>query len=112
MEVLRRGKFVRNSAARCRERSARQRWKNHPTFWPGVGAVQSAVGQQVLTAFSVLFVTVLAGSIHEKPVYRAKALIEIDREMPASPIRKSYFNWMKFPTPIWKRSTKFWPAMI
>jgi succinoglycan biosynthesis transport protein ExoP len=37
----------------------------------------------VLTAFSVLFVTVLAGSIHEKPVYRAKALIEIDREDPS-----------------------------
>jgi succinoglycan biosynthesis transport protein ExoP len=37
----------------------------------------------VLTAFSVLFVTVLAGSIHEKPVYRAKALIEIDKEDPS-----------------------------
>jgi succinoglycan biosynthesis transport protein ExoP len=37
----------------------------------------------VLTAFFVLFVTVLAGSIHEKPVYRAKALIEIDKENPS-----------------------------
>ncbi len=37
----------------------------------------------VLTAFSVLFVTVLAGSIHEKPMYRAKALIEIDKEDPS-----------------------------
>jgi succinoglycan biosynthesis transport protein ExoP len=37
----------------------------------------------VLTAFSVLFVTVLTGSIHEKPVYRAKALIEIDKEDPS-----------------------------
>src|ERR1700686_4220503 len=37
----------------------------------------------VLTAFSVLFVTVLAGSIKEKPVYRAKALIEIDKENPS-----------------------------
>jgi len=37
----------------------------------------------VLTAFSVLFVTVLVGSIHEKPVYRAKALIEIDKEDPS-----------------------------
>jgi succinoglycan biosynthesis transport protein ExoP len=37
----------------------------------------------VLTAFSVLFVTVLAGSIEEKPVYRAKALIEIDKENPS-----------------------------
>ena len=37
----------------------------------------------VLTAFSVLFVTVLAGSIYEKPVYRAKALIEIDKEDPS-----------------------------
>ncbi len=37
----------------------------------------------VLTAFCVLFVTVLAGSIEEKPVYRAKALIEIDKENPS-----------------------------
>jgi succinoglycan biosynthesis transport protein ExoP len=37
----------------------------------------------VLTAFFVLFVTVLVGSIHEKPVYRAKALIEIDKENPS-----------------------------
>jgi succinoglycan biosynthesis transport protein ExoP len=37
----------------------------------------------VLTAFTVLFVAVLAGSIKEKPVYRAKALIEIDKENPS-----------------------------
>jgi succinoglycan biosynthesis transport protein ExoP len=37
----------------------------------------------VLTAFFVLFVAVLAGSIREKPVYRAKALIEIDKENPS-----------------------------
>jgi capsular exopolysaccharide synthesis family protein len=37
----------------------------------------------VLTAFSVMFVAVLAGSIEEKPVYRAKALIEIDKENPS-----------------------------
>jgi succinoglycan biosynthesis transport protein ExoP len=37
----------------------------------------------VVTAFFVLFVTVLAGSIYEKPVYRAKALIEIDKEDPS-----------------------------
>jgi capsular exopolysaccharide synthesis family protein len=37
----------------------------------------------VLTAFCVLFITVLAGSIHEKPVYQAKALIEIDKEDPS-----------------------------
>jgi succinoglycan biosynthesis transport protein ExoP len=37
----------------------------------------------VLTAFSVLFVTVLVGSIYEKPVYQAKALIEIDKEDPS-----------------------------
>jgi succinoglycan biosynthesis transport protein ExoP len=37
----------------------------------------------ILTAFSVLFVTVLAGSIKEKPIYRAKALIEIDKENPS-----------------------------
>jgi len=37
----------------------------------------------VLTAFSVLFMTVLVGSIEEKPVYRAKALIEIDKENPS-----------------------------
>ena len=37
----------------------------------------------VLTAFSVVFVTVLIGSIEEKPVYRAKALIEIDKENPS-----------------------------
>ncbi len=37
----------------------------------------------VLTSFSVLFVAVLVGSIKEKPVYRAKALIEIDKENPS-----------------------------
>jgi succinoglycan biosynthesis transport protein ExoP len=37
----------------------------------------------VLTAFFVLFATVLVGSIYEKPVYRAKALIEIDKENPS-----------------------------
>jgi succinoglycan biosynthesis transport protein ExoP len=37
----------------------------------------------VLTAFSALFATVLVGSIEEKPVYRAKALIEIDKENPS-----------------------------
>lgn len=37
----------------------------------------------VLTAFFVLFATVLAGSLKEKPVYRAKALIEIDKEDPS-----------------------------
>lgn len=37
----------------------------------------------VLTAFSVMFVTVLVGSIKERPMYRAKALIEIDKENPS-----------------------------
>ncbi|HEX4642458.1 MAG TPA: polysaccharide biosynthesis tyrosine autokinase [Candidatus Acidoferrales bacterium] len=37
----------------------------------------------VATAFVVLFVTVLAGSLYEQPVYRAKALIEIDKESPS-----------------------------
>lgn len=37
----------------------------------------------VLTAFSVLFAAVLAGSIEEKPIYRSKALIEIDKENPS-----------------------------
>ncbi len=37
----------------------------------------------VLTAFSVLFLTVLVGSLKEKPIYRAKALIEIDKEDPS-----------------------------
>jgi succinoglycan biosynthesis transport protein ExoP len=37
----------------------------------------------ILTAFSVLFAAVLAGSLKEKPVYRAKALIEIDKENPS-----------------------------
>jgi polysaccharide biosynthesis transport protein len=37
----------------------------------------------VLIAFSVLFIAVLIGSIEEKPVYRAKALIEIDKENPS-----------------------------
>lgn len=37
----------------------------------------------VLSAFSFLFVAVLVGSIFEKPVYRAKALIEIDKENPS-----------------------------
>lgn len=37
----------------------------------------------VITAFVVLFFTVLLGSWKEKPVYRAKALIEIDKEDPS-----------------------------
>ena len=37
----------------------------------------------VATAFLVLFTTVLVGSVEEKPVYRAKALIEIDKENPS-----------------------------
>jgi len=37
----------------------------------------------ILTAFAVLFAAVLAGSVYEKPVYRAKALIEIDKEDPS-----------------------------
>jgi succinoglycan biosynthesis transport protein ExoP len=37
----------------------------------------------VITAFVVLFLTVLIGSWKEKPVYRAKALIEIDKEDPS-----------------------------
>lgn len=37
----------------------------------------------MVTAFAVLFVVVLVGSIYEKPVYRAKALIEIDKENPS-----------------------------
>jgi succinoglycan biosynthesis transport protein ExoP len=36
----------------------------------------------VLSAFFVLFTTVLVGSLLEKPVYRAKAMIEIDKEDP------------------------------
>jgi capsular exopolysaccharide synthesis family protein len=37
----------------------------------------------VLTVFAVLFLTVLLGSLEEKPMYRAKALIEIDKEDPS-----------------------------
>jgi polysaccharide biosynthesis transport protein len=37
----------------------------------------------VLAAFFTVFATVLVGSIYEKPVYRAKALIEIDKENPS-----------------------------
>jgi capsular exopolysaccharide synthesis family protein len=37
----------------------------------------------VLTAFVVLFLTVLIGSWKENPVYRAKAVIEIDKEDPS-----------------------------
>jgi len=37
----------------------------------------------VLTALSLMFVAVLTGSVKEKPVYRAKALIEIDKENPS-----------------------------
>ena len=37
----------------------------------------------VLTAFLAVFMTVLVGSIYEKPVYRSKALIEIDKENPS-----------------------------
>ena len=37
----------------------------------------------VATVFLVLFTTVLVGSVEEKPVYQAKALIEIDKENPS-----------------------------
>jgi len=37
----------------------------------------------VLSALLLVFVMVLTGSIFEKPVYRAKALIEIDKENPS-----------------------------
>ena len=37
----------------------------------------------VLTAFCVLFGVVLVGTLRQKPVYRAKALLEIDRENPS-----------------------------
>jgi succinoglycan biosynthesis transport protein ExoP len=37
----------------------------------------------VLTAFFVLFGAVLIGTLKQKPVYRAKALIEIDKENPS-----------------------------
>jgi succinoglycan biosynthesis transport protein ExoP len=37
----------------------------------------------VLTALSLMFVAVLTGSLKEKPVYRAKALIEIGKENPS-----------------------------
>jgi polysaccharide biosynthesis transport protein len=37
----------------------------------------------VLSALLLMFVMVLAGSMFEKPVYRAKALIEIDKENPS-----------------------------
>ena len=41
-----------------------------------------------------------------------KHSLRLTRKIPASPIRKSYFNWMKFPMPTSKRSTRFSPATI
>jgi uncharacterized protein involved in exopolysaccharide biosynthesis len=37
----------------------------------------------VLTAFIVLFGVALAGTLKQKPVYRAKALLEIEKENPS-----------------------------
>ena len=37
----------------------------------------------VIIAFTALFLTVLIGSVTEKPVYRSKTLIEIDKENPS-----------------------------
>ncbi len=37
----------------------------------------------VIIAFTALFLTVLTGSVTEKPVYRSKTLIEIDKENPS-----------------------------
>jgi succinoglycan biosynthesis transport protein ExoP len=37
----------------------------------------------VLTAFTVLFAVVLVGTFKQKPVYRAKALLEIEKENPS-----------------------------
>src|SRR5260370_27231496 len=36
----------------------------------------------VLTAFTVLFGVVLVGTLKQKPIYRAKALLEIEKENP------------------------------
>lgn len=46
----------------------------------------------VLTAFVILFLTVLIGSWKEKPIYRAKALIEIDKEDPSVPNPQELFQ--------------------
>lgn len=45
----------------------------------------------VLGAFLATFLAVLVGSILEKPVYRAKALIEIDRENPSVASPQEFF---------------------
>src|SRR6266699_5392630 len=37
----------------------------------------------VLTAFTVLFGVVLVGTLKQKPIYRAKALLEIEKENPS-----------------------------
>src|SRR6266699_938659 len=37
----------------------------------------------VLTAFTVLFVVVLVGTFKQTPVYRAKSLLEIEKENPS-----------------------------
>src|SRR3984893_4165157 len=37
----------------------------------------------VLTAFTALFVVVLVGTFRQQPVYRAKALLEIEKENPS-----------------------------
>ena len=50
----------------------------------------------VMGAFAVLFSTVLVGSIYEKPVYRAKALIEIDKENPSVANPQEMFRWTSF----------------
>src|SRR5690242_4118443 len=46
----------------------------------------------VLLAFTVLFGVVLVETLNEKPVYRAKALLEIDKENPSLVTPQEFFQ--------------------
>ena len=77
---------------RAREGSMNRRGSSHPGVRisemekpPDLVACWRVIRKRrwtVVLAFSVLFGIVLVGTLREKPVYRAKAMIEIDKENP------------------------------
>lgn len=80
IEVLKHGEF---HLARARAPLARAREMERPpdllAFWRMIRKRRWTI----LTAFSVLFAIIVVGTLKEKPVYRATALIEIEKENPS-----------------------------
>jgi len=65
-----------------------------------------------LDCLHLLFAIVLVETLRQKPVYRAKALLEIDKENPSLVTPQELFQLDEVTDTIWKRSTRFSAAMI